>query len=306
MKVFYHSSDLDGRCSAALVKLKHPDCELIGIDYGDEFPMDVFWDEEKGEPVRNQDVWMVDFCLQPFGKMWDVKGIVNKWGGDFVWIDHHKTAIDAALASGFEANRGRLEVGKAACELVWEFLHPGTMIPEAVWLLGRYDVWDLNADEFVVPYQYGMRHLDPQPEATALWESILNGSTTRMSIINNGMIIQRSIEQGFKGTAEYACFEVEWEGMRWIAINGPYRGSGVFKSVFDPAKHHGMLSFFWNGKEWRFGLYSDRDDVDVSEVAKRYGGGGHRGAAGFQIGAFPFISKAGKLIGLVAAGDDKQ
>ena len=35
---FYHKADLDGVCSAAIVKHFVPECELYGIDYGDEFP----------------------------------------------------------------------------------------------------------------------------------------------------------------------------------------------------------------------------------------------------------------------------
>ena len=36
MKCFYHRIDFDGVCSAAIVKAKYPECELIGIDYGDD------------------------------------------------------------------------------------------------------------------------------------------------------------------------------------------------------------------------------------------------------------------------------
>ena len=38
MKCFYHSADLDGHCSGAIVKMVYPECELIGINYGDKFP----------------------------------------------------------------------------------------------------------------------------------------------------------------------------------------------------------------------------------------------------------------------------
>lgn len=37
MYCFYHSKDLDGKCSGAIVKYKFPDCNMIGIDYGDKF-----------------------------------------------------------------------------------------------------------------------------------------------------------------------------------------------------------------------------------------------------------------------------
>ena len=38
---FYHKADLDGVCSAAIVKHFVPECELYGIDYGDEYPWDL-------------------------------------------------------------------------------------------------------------------------------------------------------------------------------------------------------------------------------------------------------------------------
>ena len=76
MKCFYHSADLDGHCSGAIVKHKYPECELIGINYGDEFPWD---DLDIDDPI-----YMVDFSLQPFDQM-------IKLGKHFnlIWIDHH-------------------------------------------------------------------------------------------------------------------------------------------------------------------------------------------------------------------------
>jgi len=34
---------------------------------------------------------------------------------------------------------------------------------------------------------------------------------------------------------------------------------------------------------WNIGMYTDKDGVHVGNIAKKYGGGGHAGAAGFQI-----------------------
>jgi hypothetical protein len=38
LKRLIKSADLDGHCSGAIISLVYPDCELIGINYGDEFP----------------------------------------------------------------------------------------------------------------------------------------------------------------------------------------------------------------------------------------------------------------------------
>jgi len=142
MKCFYHSADLDGKCSGAIVRSMW-ECELIGINYGDAFP----WDSiEPGETVV-----MVDFCLQPFSEMVRLNELA-----ELVWIDHHVSAIREAEACGFEARLAQvLEVGRAGCELAWEH-YVGTEVPKAVRLLGRYDVWD-HADPEVWPFTYGMR-----------------------------------------------------------------------------------------------------------------------------------------------------
>ena len=47
-----------------------------------------------------------------------------------------------------------------------------------------------------------------------------------------------------------------------------------------------VIAYYWDGGRWKISLYSEK--VDVSEIAKAYGGGGHKGAAGFQCGALPF------------------
>jgi nanoRNase/pAp phosphatase (c-di-AMP/oligoRNAs hydrolase) len=40
--------------------------------------------------------------------------------------------------------------------------------------------------------------------------------------------------------------------------------------------------------KWVVFLYTDKENVDVSNIAKNYGGGGHRSAAGFSAKKFPF------------------
>jgi nanoRNase/pAp phosphatase (c-di-AMP/oligoRNAs hydrolase) len=46
------------------------------------------------------------------------------------------------------------------------------------------------------------------------------------------------------------------------------------------------MPFSFDGDEWIISLYSR--NIDVSEIAKKYGGGGHKGAAGFHCKDLPF------------------
>jgi nanoRNase/pAp phosphatase (c-di-AMP/oligoRNAs hydrolase) len=44
-----------------------------------------------------------------------------------------------------------------------------------------------------------------------------------------------------------------------------------------------VLVFWYKDNKWHFSLYNDNGEVDCSAITKQYGGGGHKGAAGFII-----------------------
>ena len=54
-------------------------------------------------------------------------------------------------------------------------------------------------------------------------------------------------------------------------------------------KHDIMLPFasHKNGK-WKLSLYSTKKKINCGEIAKLFGGGGHKGAAGFISEKLPF------------------
>jgi len=283
MKCFYHSADLDGHCSGAIVKYKYPECETIGVNYGDTFP----WDRiNKGETV-----FMVDFCLQPFEDMERLNSICK-----LVWIDHHKSAIEEAKKRNFVARGGQvLEVGKAACELCWEYLFPDKRMPFGVKLVGRYDVWDLKYCQDVLPFQYGMRihntDLDTYTQGlSVVWNKVFKNDTDFLDkCIKNGRTILRYIEKENKKYVEQYCFETEINGIPAIAVNKGLANSQLFDSIWDIEKYPIVIAFVWRGDKWTVSLYTiEETGIDVSEIAKSYGGGGHKCAAGFQCKELPF------------------
>ncbi len=286
MKCFYHSSDLDGHCSGAIVKARYPECEMIGINYGQPFPFD--------KVIPGEEVFMVDFCLQPFDDMVTLNSFCH-----LHWIDHHaKGSIDEATERGFLASAGQsLAIGRAACELVWEYLHHDetgmpTPMPLAVYLLGRYDVWKHDEDVRILPFQYGMRQsADTSPDKQTLWRQFLETDDACADIIQLGsLILDYENNQNAKFCKAYA-FETELNGNRAVCANRGFTNSKVFDSVFDPSKHELMITFVRlkppTGK-WTVSLYSTRQDVDCGDIAKSFGGGGHKGAAGFQCEQLPF------------------
>ena len=284
MKCFYHSADLDGHCSGAIVKMAYPECEMIGINYGDVFP----WESI---PVGDgEQVFMVDFSLQPYTEMRKL----NIQADPLVWIDHHKSAIEEHeewLRSGNKPILGIQRSGTGACALVWEYLKqtlksPATL-PTFVRLLAEYDVWD-HSDPRTLPFQYGMRqNTDTRPDNQDFWHSLFDIEVVDRITEDGRIILDYQKEQNTK-YIKACAFETEIDGLKCIAVNRMLTNSQLFDSIWDSSKWDAMLTFGWRKGSWSVSLYSDRPDIDVSQVAKDRGGGGHKGAAGFQCAELPF------------------
>ena len=290
MKIFYHQSDLDGHCSGAIVKKFLNAGELVGINYGQPFP----WDSIE----QNELVWMVDFSLQPFEDMVRLANLAS-----LVWIDHHKTAIDEAIDRHVNlAIPGLRAVGLAGCELTWKYIQNTVMrdlqikeaMPLAVHHIGRHDVWD-HSDPDTLPFQYGLRLFDTRPDNDSLWVDLLCGgeyeSPAIASIIEKGRTLLEYETRQNATYAKSAAFDVMLDGLKCVAVNRLFSNSKLFDSVWDPRKYDAMIAFGFRGGRWTVSLYSDRDDIDVGDVAKRRGGGGHKGAAGFQCSTPPFFPR---------------
>ncbi|MCI0444298.1 hypothetical protein L0152_13935 [bacterium] len=278
MICIYHSRDLDGFTSAAIVKRKYPEAKLIGFDYGQKLPMEQV---PNGEPII-----MIDVSL-PMPQMLE---LAKHSGWQLKWIDHHISAINEYkefVGKGEAFMTAVISNGIAACEIAWKHFFPDENMPEAVRLLGEYDTWR-NHDKqtwenSILPFQFGMRQICNSPETFP--ESMLTqrSAIECIPIINNGKIILNYQAQTNELQCKKAAFEHEFEGLRAICLNGGGFNSDVFKSVYDESRHDIMMPFQFDGKQWTISLYTTKDEVDCSAIAKSKGGGGHKKASGFQV-----------------------
>jgi oligoribonuclease NrnB/cAMP/cGMP phosphodiesterase (DHH superfamily) len=286
MICIYHSRDLDGYCSGAIVKKKYPEAVLIGYDYGQPFP----WESITGlEPVI-----MVDVSLP----MEDMAKLVAKSNFMFTWIDHHASSIsdfNKYFNGGIASPNAILKDGIAACEIAWRHFFPDKLMPRAVELLGQYDTWRQSDmaywDKFIIPFQYGMRLHTTSPETFPL--DLLDTTKPYQEIADvikaGEIVLTYQKQQNAKSMA--SAFEIEFMGHRAIVSNESDSAfnSLTFESVYDPDKHDLMMPFRYTGQFWKFSLYTTKDDIDCGAIAKLLGGGGHRKAAGFQMEQLPAV-----------------
>jgi hypothetical protein len=279
VKIFFHKKDLDGQCSGGIARyyfetLQEKQVELIPFDYGDEIPKD----------LKEQDlIVFVDVSVQPF----DVfkKEILDRY--DTIVIDHHISLAKTIKENNIQIN-GIVETGKAACELAWEYFFDEEA-PRFVKLLSKYDTWQNDNkkewENVILPFQYGMRckSIDPTKEYSYNYLIVNWQESTSFinEIINIGKGILEYQQLEDKRMMDHYAFEVEFEGLNAICVNSFRKNSQAFESKYDPARHDIMIAFnLTKDKIYTISLYSTK--IDCSVIAKKYNGGGHKKAAGFQ------------------------
>lgn len=311
--VLYHSSDFDGIFCREIARrfLNHdPDCDslevrpdapakpcnciqYIGWDFGD--PQIPFPDSGP--------VYVMDLpCDRPF------LGYPNPSVNDdrVIWIDHHKSSIAThpTRLPGYRID------GVAACRLAWQwfqfmssttnmttlptkedYLERKVYEPLAVRLVGEYDIWDHRGDGDL-ELQFGLR-------ASALtlgaWSLLLtatfSGDEFTRSLIETGRAVMQ-YQRGQDARAMKGAFLKEWEGLKFLCLNAGGRNSNAFASKDVPETgHDALLAFYYDGRQWMISLYhaKHRTDLDLSLIAVKHGGGGHRGACGFQAKDLTFL-----------------
>lgn len=270
----YHNRDLDGFTSGAIIKLKYPDAKMVGYDYGMPFEQEV-----TGEPIIMADVSL------PMKTMVKIAQLSN-W--QLTWIDHHISAINdykEFVGEGETFCNAVLENGIAACEGTWKHLFPERQMPLSVKLLGEYDTWR-NSDKQrweneILPFQFGMRLYCNSVDSFPV--DVFENEELVKQIIHEGLTVLKYQSQVNELQCKKASFETEFNGLRAICLNVGGFNSDVFKSVYDESKHDIMMPFQFDGKKWTISLYTTKDEVDCSIIAKANGGGGHKKAAGFQV-----------------------
>lgn len=295
--VIYHSADFDGIFCREISRKFLPHAELIGWNFGDpliEFP--------------SGQVFILD--LSPECIM--ASSVVEGWEGRLIWIDHHKSSIErwAKDIPGYRID------GVAACRMAWQwfkhwvpdlnggkggingfwerpekevFIRRGIIEPWSVRLAGEYDIWD-KRDSDAELFQHGLR----SEELTAhTWKGLFDSkgmSGPVIRLLEQGKVLQYSKRQENERTIKTAGFDMDFEGLHFLACNhSPGYNSLLFTAGLKP-EHDAVLGFGWKKGGWTVSLYHapGKEHHDLSLIAVKHGGGGHRGACGFNCKSLPF------------------
>jgi hypothetical protein len=176
----YHDGSLDGKASAAILLHKLPGARLIPANYNGVFDYD---------GGVSDDVYLMDYCPMPFMRMINLKRSCKR----LVWIDNNKEAIEAYEGQSSIMLEGARTVDTASCVLTWQHLFPNRKVPEAIDLVGKYNVHD-REDPHVLQFQYGMRAHQTSPESP-VWLSVIESHVSWIDEMkHNGRVILDYLE----------------------------------------------------------------------------------------------------------------
>ena len=291
--IVYHKIDFDGVCSAAIVywSLKKynniHNIFFVPINYGDVFDL---WDKVDMDDT----VYMVDFSL-PIKDLIALNNLTN-----LILIDHHKTIVNDIQKSGIEFN-GIQKSGIGACYLTYNFINEMIdksdpfcpdkyeYVPYAIELLAKYDVWDLD-DPNALTLQYALRCIDDIFDPTnEIWKKIVFNEIDIYRLIDKGRIAQQYDKVSNAKYCDTVAFDSELDGYKLLCVNKALGSSIIFESIWDNTKYDIMCCFYRVKGTWNASFYTDKEGVDVGELAKKYGGGGHKQAAGIaSVRELPF------------------
>lgn len=281
MKCFYHN-DGDGKCAAYWVR-HHNSTKpghFIQIDHHMPFPFDTI--------EENEEVFIVDFHISPSDM-----DVLLKITPNVTWIDHHISAINKFVDYHTPIRGVRVD-GIAACMLSYVYFTHMTRngrgdikpfdesmtedAPLFTKLLADYDVWTFAYGDDTRHFQVAFNASDITP-ITHHWKQLMDEDVVRGYILD-GRTQLRYRDAWAKTYCGARGFVTEFEGYKCYAMNLGLCSSEYFKSVEDNG-YDIFIPFSFDGNRWHYSLYSTK--VNVSEIAVKYGGGGHAGASGFNL-----------------------
>ena len=281
--IIYHDNCADGfgAAWAAYKKFGADGAEYLPMNYNDQR---VKLEDKKLEfpvSVAGRNVYILDFSFSP-----EIIDAMLGEANSVTWIDHHKTAFEAY---NFDPAKSIhlydpelnwaciiLDPNKSGCVLAWEHFHPDSeKVPTLLTYIEDRDLWRWKYDN-TRDIATGLRS---KPFS---FEWFNTASENLATVIAKGAAMNELFDQQLADITKKHMV-VMINGNLGRAVNCTPQFSSEAGNIL--AKQSGTFGMTWcvNDKgEVNVSLRSI-GDYDVSAIAKTFGGGGHRNAAGLKV-----------------------
>lgn len=280
--VIYHSNCYDGFGSAfAAWKNLGDTAEYIPMGYANEWDIDFF---EKGSIV-----FLLDFSAKP--------EILDELGKNrtVIVLDHHKTVeenlikyptiqasryseiVSIPLDAGVHV---RFNMKKSGAMLSWEFFNHEP-VPMLIHYVQDRDLWNFKLhgsrefSAYLRTFEFDFK----------VWDKILETTHSPASFINTGKACLKQDQMTVDMIVRRACLS-NYKGYKIAYCNTSSHWSEVGEALLKKFPDCDLALSFTLLPEYSSLMGSIRstdERLSASDFADRFGGGGHRNAAGFNL-----------------------
>ena len=271
--IIYHANCLDGFTAAWIAEgtlSQVMDTTLYPAKYKEEPPYDLI--------DNNTQVYILDFSYRP-KELHEIAAQAHS----VTLLDHHKSAIED-LAGFTDPNVSLiLDLERSGAGLAWTFFNGTKTMPRLVAYVQDRDLWRFKmADSKAVTEAMYAR-----PFELSAWDDM--ASMDEEELVHEGEILLSKKSNDIAGWIKYPI---------WIGIGGHYIPALNVPAAYSSDTAHALHKAFpeagfaatyqdielkEGGLTRTFSLRSSNDGLDVSAIARKFGGGGHRNASGFSV-----------------------
>ncbi len=257
--VIYHHNCPDGFTAAWIANKYLRDAELRPMDYTDEPPTD--------DEVRDREVYVVDFSFKRL-----VCDRLAAAAEKFIVLDHHKTA-EAELVG---AQYAIFDMERSGAGMTWDYF----MQSSRPWLVDYVEDRDLW--RFRLPNSHAVNAaVLCTPMTIQDWTILHDAGVGVAGALGAGA---QAFEAMCARKAADTAHIVQFEDHDVPFVNTQYQLASVTAGLLAESAPFAVAWFQKADGTFQYSLRSRGEDgADVSAIAKKYGGGGHRNAAGFTL-----------------------
>lgn len=260
--VLYHNKCDDGfgAAFAAWKKFKEK-AEYVGVIH----------DEPPPNSLRGKDVYILDFCYKK-NILQELLSITRS----LIVIDHHismKEAVESVPQHLFDGT-----FSHSGAVLTWQYFFPKKSVPKLLLHVEAQDLWKFLpfTKELSASLRIRKQDFKVWSKVASDWES----SSKIKKYIEEGATILRYEDDLVEEAIEEAE-NVDFLGYKTLAVNSRAFVSKIGCRIYEKMP---PIAIVWSERSGKI-IVSLRSDgtVDVSRLAAKFGGGGHKTAAAFRL-----------------------
>ena len=258
--VIYHDNCADGIAAAWVCRRRWPECELVPMNYSDE---------PEYERFAGAEVLFVDFS-------WKRPQLeeLARHSKSVTVLDHHKTA-EAELAGLCGAF---FDMNRSGCGLAWDALFPGEAMPLALRHIQDRDLWRF---ELGGSRAFGAWLASQELALVTIQIATVSDAVVERLCEHGDVILRYQAQLVASATKHCPRSTIGGHDVPCMPMPCPQLISetGHVLCKGEP------FSATWRDIDGKrvYSLRSDNGGLDVAEIAKVLGGGGHKHAAGFTV-----------------------